>query len=131
MPKDPAKQDLDSFLASNQFRIIDSEYDARAFGNFYQTWQSASIQVRLVQDKDQQFIDISHPQDNSWLHLDLIKCLLEGDLNSTLEISAAVSWLKLHFLEIQALFGAGHYQETKRRIESIAKMRAGQMFPPS
>jgi hypothetical protein len=131
LTKDSPKKELDSFLAANQFHLVERQSDPKVFGNFLETWHSGSLHVRLVQDRSQQFIDIASTEDHKWHDLALVKCLLEGDLDlhTPFEIAEAVAWFKLHFLEMQALFAGKNYQETKKRLETLGRIRAKKLFP--
>jgi hypothetical protein len=127
-----SKDDLYSFLISQQFKLIESKHSPQSFGNFFDIWQSAFLNIRFVQDRSDQSIQISSLDDsNNWVELELIKSLLgnELDIKSFFPIAEAVSFFKIHFLEINTLFARENYKSTRLRLEELGNARRKKMFP--
>jgi hypothetical protein len=130
--RETEKNDLDRLLHAEHFDLIITNEFPELFGNLFEVWRSPSLNIRFVQDRGTQSLDISGLLDeNCWFELELIRALFEdGSLVSIpLTIPNAVAFLSAYLPKLGELFDAKHYLHTKRQLEELRDTRMKKMFP--
>ena len=131
MKKDLDKTALFSFLKAKGFKInkaTSSDY----FGDYFEILTSKLFQIRLIQDRSLQSMDISSALDKSnWYELSLVKALINNEekLDTVTTISEIQNFLIDNFSHIQDLFNRVNYPKTKSKLDDLRNIRMRQMFP--
>lgn len=125
------KEDINSFLESNGFKLIDRD-ESEYLGDYFYTYSNDSIKLRFVSDKSFKSIDIKNIKDKeSWYDLALLKALIyqEQKLNVVTSIEELIEFLKKELENIEKLFSNENYFNTKNKLDDLGNKRVKQMFP--
>jgi hypothetical protein len=125
------KTALYSFLRSKGFKMKRAEY-SEYFSDYFEISASKFIQIRILQDKSLQSIDISSVFDKeNWYDLSLIKMLIinKEKPETITPISEMQKFLIDNFQYIQDLFNKQNYPETRNRLDELRNIRMRRMFP--
>ena len=122
-----------SFLYENyNFKFVDSEVSSSFGGDAYLTLESENMQVRIVNDRDQLYLEfrsIKHDKPNDWHTSDIIYQMITNQIIGTSLLDSKVaSLIKDKFATICESFYPENAEKSVSRFKILERERSKRMF---
>jgi hypothetical protein len=116
-------------FADHRFKIVDSSYDARSFGNCIVTLESEALRLRFTRDRGISFAELAAQSDPEyWFDVSvLLRPILGERPDASLEGTALL--LKNNFPDLVQALGP-KFAETKREDERRKEELLGRLAKP-
>jgi hypothetical protein len=118
------------------FVMVESPVLSKAFGDELLFFDSTSLRVRVVRDRDQVFVDIaSQYRPDHWWDIDLVGEVLRlKDGTSPVErrpsqVQRLGRILREEYGAIELAFGEEHFSETAEALDRAGELRARRFLP--
>jgi len=114
------------------FKFIDSMSSKSFGGDGYITLQSDQMEIRILSDRNQMFLDfrsLKFDKKNDWHSIDVIRQLITGNVfdNAVLDEKTA-SDIKDNFSDICGLFASSEVNETVSKLKKLEFERSKRLF---
>ncbi len=114
------------------FKFVDSMSSKSFGGDGYITLQSDHMEIRILSDRNQMFLDfrsLKYDKKNDWHSIDVIKQLITGNVcdNAVLD-EKTVSNVKDNFSDICELFAPPDASETVSELKKLEFERSKRLF---
>lgn len=124
--------DLSFVYKIHEFRIVNSKSSNTFGGEGYLILRSNSLEMRIVNDRGQLFLDFRHVSGKStsdWYSIDLVNQLLTGNIRETAEMDGQyVSFLSEFLPEIVSVFDPTKIENTVSNLKKLKVVRAKRIF---
>ncbi|HKA35263.1 MAG TPA: hypothetical protein VKH43_00490 [Thermoanaerobaculia bacterium] len=104
--------------------------ESASFGDYLVKATWPDLELRLVQDKGVETIDVRPPRlADEWFDLPLvIEFLGDGDAADSRTLDQQVAWMAAHLPDLRSAFQSSRWPSTKRELERSQKRRAELRF---
>lgn len=121
---------LEGFLTRVGLRCDCRKEDLICFGNKIADYSDAAIQVRLVSDRDQWFVEVG-PKGGELFDACLIRDVLRGGVNESFEIDPAsqFDFVRASWAEIVTALDPVHRKASLASLKAAGDARARRLFP--
>lgn len=117
------------FLKKNGFHLINKSNSINDFGNHSAIFSNDKIEIRFVQDRSINYIDIKNIHSEKWYDLPLIITLSNNDnITEVISVENQVDFLIKHLQDIILLFDKNQ-EVTINKLEKLLNNRVEKMFP--
>lgn len=116
-------------------RILDSRYDAEAFGNAVVVLAGDGLRVRVTRDRGQLLVDLSPADRYDWVDDQIVlqfvggeaeaASITDGELRSLGPSAAAI---RRHLSQIRAAFQPSEWPRTRAELTELQRQRARRHF---
>lgn len=121
-----------SFLwLAARYRVVDSEVTLNFGGDAWLIVASQTLRLMFVRDRGQLFLDFQSPASpgRDWYSVDLVYRLLSGDKRDAAELDEEYArFIGERLLDIESVFSGKRMPETTKRLVSLERVRAKEMF---
>src|SRR5574344_2754599 len=115
---------LQNFLLKHGFTKLQSS-SGNAFGNSEDVFEKDRLQIRVVRDRGQTFIDIRKSESEGWFDLPLILGLIGAKEKDILTVDEAEGILGSYLPKIESIT----QKLTKEKIEAMRESRLKRRIP--
>lgn len=115
---------LQEFLSTHGFTKLQSS-SGKAFGDSENVFKKGELQIRIVRDRGQTFVDIRKSESESWFDLPLILGLIGAKEKDILAVDEAEEILGSYLPQIESVA----LELTKERIEAMRESRLKRRMP--
>ena len=122
---------IDSFLKASGLTLVEG-FASGGMGNQLLRYENDRIQVRLVCDRGNWFIEVHDPLDHpeSWTGMSLFRSLLTGAEDHTeLPLSEQAEILETNWTAILDRLGPEKAKETHKQLDVIYRRRLKRLLP--
>lgn len=122
---------IDSFLRASGLTLVEG-FASGGMGNQLLRYENDRIQVRLVCDRGDWFIEVHDPLDHpeSWTGMSLFRSLLTGAEDDTeLPLSEQAAVLETNWAAILDRLGPEKAKETHKQLDVIYRGRLKRLLP--
>lgn len=122
--------EFESFLKDAELAQTAVSQPPQPFGNWFRTYADSNVQVRIVQDRDQLWIEIGNPEHPSeWADAAIVRDALGECGPDELSIGEQISIVTTHWVRIRESCAARALDATRRKLAECYEKRRRRLFP--